>query len=155
MDALSFYHAGALESYRQTLALRTESATTEQLREAMIRYRALFEDLTGLRDGHGSPSATAWRRSATATPAAVACRQHRRSRERRPAMAADWPCRGERHPDCRHAPIGITYLEITTEEMIPMTQDQYGQTRGPVTSSTATPSPTTRTKSSPPGSPSR
>jgi len=51
MDALSFYHAGSLESYRQTLGLRTESATTEQLREAMIRYRALFEDLTGLREG--------------------------------------------------------------------------------------------------------
>ena len=50
MDALSVYHAGSLESYRQTLGLRTESATTEQLREAMIRYRALFEDLTGLRE---------------------------------------------------------------------------------------------------------
>jgi hypothetical protein len=55
MDALSVYHAGSLEGYRQTLALRTESATTEQLREAMIRHRALFEDLTGLRDGHGQP----------------------------------------------------------------------------------------------------
>jgi hypothetical protein len=55
MDALSFYHAGSLESYRQTLGLRTESATTEQLRKAMISYRALFEDLTGLRNGHGQP----------------------------------------------------------------------------------------------------
>ncbi len=55
MDALSVYHAGPLEGYRQTLSLRTESATTEQLREAMIRYRAMFEDLTGLRDGHGEP----------------------------------------------------------------------------------------------------
>ena len=49
MDALSVYHPGSLESYRQTVAMRTESATTEQLREAMIRYRTLFEDLTGLR----------------------------------------------------------------------------------------------------------
>ena len=55
MDALSFYHAGSFQSYRQTLGLRTESATTEQLREAMISDRALFEDLTGLRNGHGQP----------------------------------------------------------------------------------------------------
>ena len=55
MDALSVYHPGPLEGYRQTLGLRTESATTEQLREAMIRYRALLEDLTGLRNGRGQP----------------------------------------------------------------------------------------------------
>jgi hypothetical protein len=53
MDALSVYHPRALVGYRQTVDLRTERATTEQLREAMIRYRALFEDLTGLRDGRG------------------------------------------------------------------------------------------------------
>jgi hypothetical protein len=55
MDALAVYHARSLEGYRQAQGLPTESATTEQLREAMIRYRALFEDLTGLRDGHGRP----------------------------------------------------------------------------------------------------
>ncbi len=55
MEALSAYHAGSFEGYRQTLGLRTESATTEQLREAMIRYRALFEDLTGLRGDQGAP----------------------------------------------------------------------------------------------------
>ena len=55
MDALSVYHARTLEGYRQTSGQRTESASTEQLREAMIRYRALFEDLTGLRDGPGEP----------------------------------------------------------------------------------------------------
>ena len=71
MDALSVYHAGSLESYRQTLGLRTESATTEQLREAMISYRALFEDLTGLRKVRASPSVTASRRSATAPPTAT------------------------------------------------------------------------------------
>jgi hypothetical protein len=42
-----------MEGYRTTQDLRTESASTEQLREAMIRYRALFEDLTGLREGPG------------------------------------------------------------------------------------------------------
>jgi hypothetical protein len=56
MDALAVYHAGPLEGYRRTQSLRIESATTEQLREAMIRYRALFEDLTGLRNGRGGPA---------------------------------------------------------------------------------------------------
>ena len=55
MEALTVYHARSLDGYRQTAELRTETATTEELREAMIRYRALFEDLTGLRDGHGNP----------------------------------------------------------------------------------------------------
>jgi hypothetical protein len=55
MEALTVYHARSIDGYRQTAELRTESATTEELREAMIRYRALFEDLTGLRDGRGNP----------------------------------------------------------------------------------------------------
>ena len=56
MDALSVHHGRSMEGYRQTLALRADSASTEQLREAMIRYRALFEDLTGLREGRGEPA---------------------------------------------------------------------------------------------------
>jgi hypothetical protein len=56
MDALSVHHGSSMEGYRQTLALRADSASTEQLREAMIRYRALFEDLTGLREGQGEPA---------------------------------------------------------------------------------------------------
>ncbi len=67
MDALSVYHAGSLEGYRQTLGLRTESPTTEQLREAMIRYRALFEDLTGLRNGHAQPDRVAGIRDRSAS----------------------------------------------------------------------------------------
>jgi hypothetical protein len=55
MDALSVYHPRSVVGYRQTLDLRLEAATTEQLREAMIRYRALFEDLTGLRETQGQP----------------------------------------------------------------------------------------------------
>jgi hypothetical protein len=55
MDALSVYHGRSVEGYRQTLDLRLEAASTEQLREAMIRDRALFEDLVGLRNGHGQP----------------------------------------------------------------------------------------------------
>jgi hypothetical protein len=55
MEALTVYHARSLDGYRQTTELQTETATTEELREAMIRYRALFEDLTGLRDGRANP----------------------------------------------------------------------------------------------------
>jgi hypothetical protein len=56
MDALSVHHGRAFAGYLKTLDLRAESASTEQLREAMIRYRALFEDLTGLREGNGEPA---------------------------------------------------------------------------------------------------
>ena len=55
IEALSVYHARSLDGYRQTQGLRTEAATTEQLREALIRYRALFEDLTGLRESQTQP----------------------------------------------------------------------------------------------------
>jgi hypothetical protein len=55
MDALSVYHPRSVDGFRQTMDLRLEAATTEQLREAMIRYRALFEDLTGLRESQGQP----------------------------------------------------------------------------------------------------
>jgi hypothetical protein len=57
MEALSYYHAGSYEGYRPIHDLPTGSATTEQLRDAMIRYRALFEDLTGLREGPAQPGA--------------------------------------------------------------------------------------------------
>jgi len=53
MEALSVYHAHSLDGYRRTQDVRIDSATTEELREAMIRDRTLFEDLTGLRDGQG------------------------------------------------------------------------------------------------------
>jgi hypothetical protein len=56
IEALSVYHAHSLEGYRRARDLRIDSATTEELREAIIRYRALFEDLTGLREDQGQPS---------------------------------------------------------------------------------------------------
>jgi hypothetical protein len=59
MEALSVYHAEPLNGYRQVQGIRTDTATTEELREAMIRYRALFEDLTGLRNGAGQPDRVA------------------------------------------------------------------------------------------------
>ena len=55
MEALTVYHARSLDGYRQTAELQTETATTEELREAMIRYRGLFEDLTGRHNGQGNP----------------------------------------------------------------------------------------------------
>ncbi len=55
MEALTVYHARSLDGYRQTQETRLETATTEELREAMIRYRSLFEDLTGLRNGQENP----------------------------------------------------------------------------------------------------
>jgi hypothetical protein len=51
LEALSVNHAGSLDGYRQAAGIQTETATTEELREALIRYRAIFEDLTGLGDG--------------------------------------------------------------------------------------------------------
>jgi hypothetical protein len=55
MEALSVYHAHSLNGYRQAQDLRIDSATTEELREAMIGHRALFEDLTGLQEGPVQP----------------------------------------------------------------------------------------------------
>jgi hypothetical protein len=52
MDALAVHHGRAMEGYRDVHDMQIDSASTEQLREAMIRYRAMFEDLTGLRNGH-------------------------------------------------------------------------------------------------------
>ncbi len=45
VEALSVYHARPLDGYRQAQGIRTESASTEELRTAMIRYRTLFQDL--------------------------------------------------------------------------------------------------------------
>jgi len=56
LDALAVYHGSSMEGYRTTLNLRADTASTEELREAMIRNRAMFEDLTGLREGHGEPT---------------------------------------------------------------------------------------------------
>lgn len=53
MEALSVYHAHPLDGYRQAQDIPTESATTEDLRGAMINYRTLFEDLLGARVGNG------------------------------------------------------------------------------------------------------
>jgi hypothetical protein len=53
VEALSVYHARPLDGYRQAQDIRTESASTEELRTAMIRYRALFQDLVGVPAGQG------------------------------------------------------------------------------------------------------
>ena len=47
LEALSVYHAGGLHGYRQVREVKLASASTEDLRKALIRCRALFEDLLG------------------------------------------------------------------------------------------------------------
>jgi hypothetical protein len=47
LEALSVYHAGGLHGYRQVGEVTLQSASTEDLRKALIRCRALFEDLLG------------------------------------------------------------------------------------------------------------
>jgi hypothetical protein len=67
IEALSVNHARSLDGYRSTQDIRTESASTEELRTAMIRYRALFQDLVGIPAGQG---ASQRRTATTAQPAA-------------------------------------------------------------------------------------
>jgi hypothetical protein len=47
MEALSVYHARPLDGYRQAQNVQPESASTEELRTTLIRYRALFQELVG------------------------------------------------------------------------------------------------------------
>jgi hypothetical protein len=54
LEALSVYHARPLDGYRQAQDIKTESASTEELRTALIRHRALFQDLVGVSVGHGA-----------------------------------------------------------------------------------------------------
>jgi len=53
MEALSVHHARPLDGYRQAQGIRAESASTEDLRKAMISYRALFQDLVSGPAGPG------------------------------------------------------------------------------------------------------
>ncbi|HTX29694.1 MAG TPA: hypothetical protein VME19_22025 [Streptosporangiaceae bacterium] len=60
MEALSVYHGDPLQGYRRVREVELDSAATEDLRQALIRCRALFEDLLGEQAG------TADRRELTA-----------------------------------------------------------------------------------------
>jgi hypothetical protein len=53
VEALSVYHARPLDGYRQAQGIQTDSASTEELRTVLIRYRALFQDLLGVPAGKG------------------------------------------------------------------------------------------------------
>jgi hypothetical protein len=75
VEALSVYHAHPLDGYRQARDKRTESASTEELRTAIIRYRALFQDLVG---AQASRAALQGRAATTAQPAAQTDGQARR-----------------------------------------------------------------------------
>ena len=67
LDALSVYHARPLDGYRQAQEIKTESASTEELRTTLISYRALFQDLVGVPVGQ---HVFARRAAATSGPAA-------------------------------------------------------------------------------------
>ena len=54
LEALSVYHARPLDDYRQAQEIKTGSASTEELRTTLIRYRALFQDLVGVPVGQGA-----------------------------------------------------------------------------------------------------
>jgi hypothetical protein len=54
IEALSVYHARPLDGYRQTQDIRTDSASTEELRTAMISYRTLFQDLIDVPAAQGA-----------------------------------------------------------------------------------------------------
>lgn len=67
LEALSVYHPRPLDGYRQAQAVTTESGSTEELRTALLRYRALFQDLVGVPVGQRVPA----RRAATTTKPAA------------------------------------------------------------------------------------
>ena len=70
MEALSVYHAGPLQGYRQVREVKRDSATTEDLRKALIQCRALFEALLGAPAGTlNRPELTARSRVRAAGPA--------------------------------------------------------------------------------------
>lgn len=64
IEALSVYHARPLDGYRDLQGIRNESASTEELRTAVIRYRALFQDLVGAQASQAALEA----RAATVPP---------------------------------------------------------------------------------------
>ena len=61
LEALSVYHAGPMQGYRQARGVKLDSASTEDLRKALIQSRALFEALLG------APTGTLSRRELTTT----------------------------------------------------------------------------------------
>ena len=121
MDALSVYHGRSMEGYRTTLNLRADTASTEELREAMIRNRAHVRgpDRPARGPRRGRP-ATASRRSVTATPTVTPSPTTNRAPRQPPSPSPPRPrcrgsgpgrtgrgaSRGERQPDRVPAPVG-------------------------------------------------
>jgi len=81
MEALSVYHARPLDGYRQAQDIRTDSASTEDLRTALIRHRALFQDLVGVPAGQRPLPG---RGAAATEPAAGKARPHAENSGRAP-----------------------------------------------------------------------
>ncbi len=70
MAALSVYHARPLQGYRQVGEVELGSASTEDLRKALIRCRAMFEALLGAPAGAPNRRELTTRGSARAADAA-------------------------------------------------------------------------------------
>ena len=70
---LSVHYGGRLDGYRSALAIteRAEGGATEQLRQALLEYRALFNDLAEVKDDAPAPGTTAAAGTAGTAPAAV------------------------------------------------------------------------------------
>jgi hypothetical protein len=75
LEALSVYHARTLGGYRQAAEVSPGSASTEELRTAMLCYRALFRDLVGAPAGQGTLPAAAVTATKPATGSDVRTRR--------------------------------------------------------------------------------
>jgi hypothetical protein len=70
---LSVYHADRLDEYRRAREITGQAGTagTEELREALLGYRALFRDLVGEPEPEAEPGAAGPAAAGTAGPAAA------------------------------------------------------------------------------------
>lgn len=68
--ALSVHHPRTLDQYRrgQDISQRSAEVSTEELRSAMLSYRALFQDLTGGKPAQTDAQRTLFNRVATRVP---------------------------------------------------------------------------------------
>jgi hypothetical protein len=68
---LSVHYGSRLDGYRSALAVteRADSGATEQLRQALLDYRALFNDLAEVTDGAPAPATAAAGTAPAAAPA--------------------------------------------------------------------------------------
>ncbi len=106
IEALSVYHARSLEGYRQTQDLQTESATTEQLREALIRCSRAVRG-PDRPAGKSCAARSRHRGRALRRDERPYRGQQRPSRPGRPGRPGSRSSRGEHRPNRGHSAIAI------------------------------------------------